>query len=116
MKKPDYVHAGIAHFDISGPEVERLGPFYSAVFGWKLDQKGPGYSLVETPDGSPNGAVSETPEASLTIGVTVEDLAATLKEVEAKGGKTVMPMTDNGWVKKAQIADVAGNILTLIEI
>jgi predicted enzyme related to lactoylglutathione lyase len=28
---------------------------------------------------------------------------------------TVMPVTDNGWVRKAQVADPAGNIITLIQ-
>jgi predicted enzyme related to lactoylglutathione lyase len=33
----------------------------------------------------------------------------------AEGGKVLLPKTDNGWVKKAQIADPAGNALTLIQ-
>ena len=33
----------------------------------------------------------------------------------AEGGRVVLPKVDNGWVKKAQIADPAGNVLTLIQ-
>jgi hypothetical protein len=33
----------------------------------------------------------------------------------AEGGDVVMPVTDNGWVRKAQVRDPAGNILTLIQ-
>lgn len=36
---------------------------------------GAGYTLIETPDGSPNGAIREAPAAELTLGVSVDDLA-----------------------------------------
>jgi len=41
----------IGHFDVSGPDIEQLGNFYSAVFGWQVDLKGSGYAMLKTPDG-----------------------------------------------------------------
>lgn len=111
-----FVDAGISHFDIAGPEAGVLGVFYKNVFGWKLDEKGPGYTLIETPGGGPNGAIVESEISTVTLGITVADLERTLKEVISSGGEIVMPITDNGWVKKAQFRDIAGNILTLIEL
>jgi predicted enzyme related to lactoylglutathione lyase len=106
---------GFGHFDIAGPDIAPLQAFYTRLFGWEVAPQGPGYALVATPDGSPNGALVETPTASLIFGVVVPDLDRALSLATAEGGAVVLPKTDNGWVKKAQIADPAGNLLTLIQ-
>jgi predicted enzyme related to lactoylglutathione lyase len=110
----------IGHFDVIGPDIEELGNFYSAVFGWQVDPKGPGFAMLKTPEGTPGGALVETTEfdqpASLTIGIVVSNLDQTLQVAESSGGKIVMPKTDNGWVKKARISDPAGNFVTLIQM
>jgi predicted enzyme related to lactoylglutathione lyase len=105
----------IAHFDISGPTFDRLRSFYSEVFGWTIAVRGPGYASVKTPMGSADGALLESEEAALTIGIAVPDLARSLEDAVAQGGSIAMPATDNGWVVKAQIVDPAGNRLTLIQ-
>jgi len=105
---------GIAHFDVFGPEPEALHEFYAGVFGWEIDIKGPGYALVRTPDGAPDGAVVEAEHGGLTVGVVVPDLDAAVAAAQAAGGVVVMPPTDNGWVVKAQVADPAGNRVSLI--
>lgn len=113
-RKP-HVPNGFGHFDIAGPELAPLSRFYSTLFGWDVTPRGPGYAMVATPEGGPNGAIVETPEASLVFGVVVPDLDGALKAAVAEGGSVVLDKTDNGWVKKAQIADPAGNLLTLIQ-
>jgi hypothetical protein len=111
----EHVVNGIAHFDVAGPELDPLARFYAEVFGWSVDVKGPGYALVGTPAGSADGALVEAPDASLTIGVVVDDVDAAIEAATGGGGSVLMPKTDNGWVVKAQVADPAGNPLTLIE-
>jgi predicted enzyme related to lactoylglutathione lyase len=106
---------GFGHFDIAGPDIAPLTSFYSALFGWEVTPQGPGYAMVATPGGGPNGALVETETASLTFGVVVPDLDRALALAASHGGSVVLPKTDNGWVKKAQIADPAGNTLTLIQ-
>lgn len=110
-----HVDNGIGHFDVAGPEIGSLKTFYAALFGWRIAERGPGYAMVETPEGSPNGALVEAESASLTVGIVVPDLAAVLQQAEQTGGLVAMPLTDNGWVKKAQVRDPAGNLLTLIQ-
>ena len=105
--------APIIHFDISGPDDEDLRGFYRDVFDWTVDDKGPGYALVETP--GLRGAVVEADAPSITLGVGVADLAAAVDSAVAHGAALVMPPTDNGWVTKAQIADPCGNVVTLIQ-
>ena len=110
-----HVLNGIGHFDVAGPELEPLARFYEGVFGWTVHPMGPGYSLVETPEGSPGGALVEAPDASLTVGVVVEDVDRALAAATTRGGTVVMPKTDNGFVVKAQVADPAGNAVTIIQ-
>lgn len=111
----DHIANGVGHFDIAGPDAEALGAFYAGVFGWRVDSKGPGYALVETPEGSPGGAIVEAEEAALTMGVVVPDLEASLRAAVGNGGAVAMDIVDNGWVKKAMIADPAGNRVTVIQ-
>jgi len=106
---------GIGHFDIAGPDLARLSTFYSSVLDWQVTPRGPGYAMLATPEGSPNGALVEAETAALTIGIVVPDLTAALTSAEQHGGSIAMPLTDNGWVKKAQVRDPAGNLLTLIQ-
>lgn len=106
---------GIGHFDIAGPDFGALQSFYSGVLGWQVTPRGPGYGMVVTPEGGPDGALVEAETASLTIGIVVPDLAAALAATQANGGAIAMPVLDNGWVKKAQVRDPAGNLITLIQ-
>lgn len=115
MPKPSHTLNAIGHFDVAGPDIEHLGHFYSAVFGWEVEPKGPGYAMLKTPKGTPRGAFVESDDPSLTIGIVVGDLDKALDIASRSGGTIVMPKTDNGWVKKAQISDPAGNCVTVIQ-
>ncbi|MEO1482760.1 MAG: VOC family protein [Myxococcota bacterium] len=106
----------LAHFEISGPDGTALRNFYESVLGWSVEEKGPGFSLVRTAGAGPDGAFVEAPEPAMNVGFTVADLSAAVAKAEASGGAVVMPVTDNGWVKKAKVRDVAGNTITLIEM
>jgi predicted enzyme related to lactoylglutathione lyase len=110
-----HVANGVGHFDVAGPDLASLGRFYAGVFGWKISSKGPGYALVETPVGAVNGAIVESQTAALTLGVVVPDLDKAVADAAWAGGGVLMPVTDNGWVKKAQVTDPAGNVITLIQ-
>jgi predicted enzyme related to lactoylglutathione lyase len=114
QRKPHTAN-GFGHFDIAGPDIAPLSRFYVTLFGWEVTPRGPGYAMVATPDGGPNGAIVEEPQPSLTFGVVVPDLDRALTMAAEGGGSVLLPKTDNGWVKKARIADPAGNVLTLIQ-
>lgn len=105
----------IVHFEFAAPYATPLHEFYNGLFGWPIKEMGPGYALIETPDGSPNGAVLEAPKPAVTLGESVTDLAAAVASAESLGGTIVMEPIDNGWVNKAQVSDPAGNVITLIQ-
>jgi uncharacterized protein len=104
----------IVHFDVSGPDEAALHQFYAGVLDWTVEPQGPGYALVRTPEGGPDGALVETEDAGLTLGVAVDDLEAAVARVADHGGAVLMPPTDNGWVRKAIVVDPAGNRISLI--
>ena len=112
---PAHTAFGIGHFDVTGPDLAALSPFYAQVFGWTVVPRGPGYAMLQTPPGTVQGALVEQPEAAITVGIVVPDLAAALARAKAQGGSVAMPITDNGWVRKAQLRDPAGNLWTVIE-
>ena len=105
----------IVHIDVAGPDEEAQRRFYAELFGWTVAPQGPGYALVSTPDGSPDGALVQADSGSVTFGVAVADLDAAVAQASRLGGGVVMPPTDNGWVVKAQVRDPAGNLVTLIQ-
>lgn len=111
----EHVHKAVGHFDIAGPDAERLGRFYGNVFDWRVEVAGPGYALVQTPEGTPGGAIVEGEEAGITMGVVVPDLDAVLAVAVAEGGGIAMQATDNGWVRKGMLVDPAGNRVTVIQ-
>jgi predicted enzyme related to lactoylglutathione lyase len=104
----------IVHFDVAGPDEAALQRFYSGVLDWRVESQGAGYALIRTPAGGPDGALVEGEDASLTLGVAVDDLEATVARVTEHGGEVLMPPTDNGWVTKALVLDPAGNRIALI--
>jgi predicted enzyme related to lactoylglutathione lyase len=110
-----YFNGGLVHFDVCGPDINSLERFYVGVLGWTAQRRGPGYAQLGTPLGGPDGALVESATASLTIGVAIANLASALDAAVVAGGLVTMPMTDNGWVVKAQVSDPAGNLLTLIQ-
>ena len=56
----------ILHVDILGGDEPSQHRFYAELFGWTVDPKGPGYALVHTPDGGPDGAPVEADAPAVT--------------------------------------------------
>jgi hypothetical protein len=101
--------APIVFFDIAGPDGAKQKSFYFDVFGWSTDAMG-------NIDGAGlNGALRQDPAAKI-IYLGVPDVAAALKQVEASGGKTVMPRFEvKGVVVIGLFTDPAGNSMGLVE-
>lgn len=102
--------APIVFFDIAGPDAAKLADFYSQVMGWSIDAGGviQGAGL--------GGALRQDPAAKV-IYIGVPDVTAALAQVEASGGKTVMPRFEvKGVVVLGLFADPAGNAMGFVEI
>ncbi len=104
--------ASIVFLDIAGPNRASLQTFYSTLFGW--DAAAAEFSIsVGTPL---TAAIREDPaEKRLYIGV--DDITATLEEVQALGGSVDKPRFEvPGVVILGLFKDPAGNPMGLVEM
>ena len=116
----------VVHFEIPFDDGERASTFYSEAFGWTLSSMPDmHYVLVTTgpsdqgPPGEPgfiNGGMLSRgePVTSTVVTVDVDDIDATLAEVERLGGATVRgkaAVGDMGY--SAYFTDSEGNLMGL---
>ncbi len=106
--------APIVHFDIAAPDNAKQQAFYAKVFGWSV---GPGGTMAIPVNGSTlSGALRPDP-ADKVIYIGVADITATLKDVDANGGKLDTPRFE---VKSVAVIglfrDPAGNRMGLVEL
>ena len=105
----------VVHFEIGCKDKEKTSAFYQQVFGWKIDS-GP-MGAIDT--GSAEGiaghvaALGHEPHQFTHFYIQTDDVAASLKQVEAKGGKTVVPAVAIPTGTFAWFADVEGNVAGL---
>jgi uncharacterized protein len=116
----------IVHFELPFDDEARAREFYGGLFGWDL-QSYPGmdYTMVSTgPTGEQgptepgfiNGGMGRRSDslAAPTVVVDVEDIDATLADVEARGGSVVeskSPVGEMGY--SAYFRDPEGNVVGL---
>jgi len=108
----------VTWFEISSSNASELHKFYSKVFGWKIETVDGGYGVVDSR--SEKGIAGGIGEAEgpnqVTFYIEVEDLEKYLKNVEANGGKTIVPVTEiPNMVTFAQFADPQGNVVGLFK-
>lgn len=111
------------HFEIPADQPERASVFYRDVFGWKF-QKWDGpmpYWLIKTGAegelGIDGGMMPrQAPGASTVNTIGVESIDATLKAIEARGGRTAVPkmaVPGVGWL--AYCVDTEGNTFGVLQ-
>lgn len=109
------------HFEILGKDGAKLQSFYSETFGWTIDSSNPAnYGIVDTGSGDrgiPGGvSAAERGEGWITFYIEVDDLEATLTEIEGAGGKTLAgPMQVPGGPRLAIFADPEGHTVGLVD-
>jgi uncharacterized protein len=113
----------IVHVEIPARDSEAAGQFYAQVFNWQLDNSAPNYLQFRTEGGPAGGFVSpgkagdtslEYKIGEVLIYLDSDDIDATLANVEAHGGTTVVPRTEiegHGWW--AVFTDPSGNKIGL---
>ena len=110
--------AHVIHVEVTGKDGAALQSFYSRVFGWEFDTNNPtGYGMYRSGEGvdSGIGAAQDGGSGLVTFYVHTEDPAATLKQVEALGGRVVMPLTEVApETTIALFADPEGHIVGLM--
>jgi predicted enzyme related to lactoylglutathione lyase len=110
--------AKLRHFAINAENVVRARGFYEQVFGWKFTPWGPpdfyqvhnaGEGLIGALQGRRDIAGTKMPGVEISFGV--DDIAATVKAIEANGGRILMaPFRIEGVGDLIFFADTEGNV------
>jgi predicted enzyme related to lactoylglutathione lyase len=123
----------VVHFEIPADDVDRAKNFYGSIFGWDLQTMPMGeseYTTVRTTavdeqtqlptePGAINGGMMQR-DARITtapvITIDVDGIDDSLKQIEDKGGSTVVPRTPiAGMGAFAYFKDSEGNVMGLWE-
>ncbi len=120
----------VVHFEIPAKDVKRASTFYKDVFGWwTTDMPGMEYMMLGGTKVSDKGEFSESgsinggmmkrskPFEHPIITISVDDIDASLKDIERKGGKTVRKRQDIGQNMgfTAYFEDTEGNLMGLYQ-
>jgi uncharacterized protein len=120
----------VGHFEIPADNTERARKFYSATFGWKMNQMPEmDYTMVNTgttdEKGMPkeagyiNGGIGKRggPLEHPVVTIIVDDLSAAIKKVEKNGGKIIQAKQEipggMGWT--SYFKDTEGNVVGLYQ-
>jgi predicted enzyme related to lactoylglutathione lyase len=119
----------LVHFAIHADDLQRAREFYARVFGWRFETFGgedmSGFCKIKNAAGEEPGLIGAMQHRRFNVlpqrvhgfecTVGVDDVDATLKAVEASGGKVLMPkapIPGVGWLGK--FADTEGNLVCVI--
>ncbi len=109
----------VVHFEILGKDAKNLQDFYSDLFGWHINNNNLiNYGEVDTgsESGIGGGIGLAQGENHVTFYIQVDDPQAHLDKIEAKGGRTVVPVTEiPDMVTFALFADPEGNVVGLVK-
>jgi hypothetical protein len=115
----------VVHFEVMAQDRKQLMPFYTGLFGWKIDADNPmGYGVIAHSDNYSNGGVGigggifgDMPagQDGVTFYVEVDDIEATLQQAEKLGGKRLMGPDQTGGPKFGHLLDPEGHWIGLFE-
>jgi uncharacterized protein len=116
----------VVHFEVMAQDHKKLTPFYTKLFGWKIDADNPmGYGVIAHSDnyskggaGIGGGIFGDMPpgQDGVTFYVEVDDIEATLKQAEALGGTRLMgPETAEGGPTFGHLHDPEGHWIGLFQ-
>ncbi len=88
----------VVHVEVRGLESDRLRDFYEEVFGWRRNEELSigNYSVAELGEGLLTAGIGPVPDwsaRSAKFYIQVEDIDETMEQIEAAGGRAVMPRT-----------------------
>ena len=87
----------VVHFEIGTRRSDQANKFYSTLFGWDIRSHGPALMIATGCAEGIQGNISQPetePKNYVTIYVQVNDIAASLKQVEELGGKVLVPASE----------------------
>jgi len=116
----------VVHFEVMAQDRQRVMSFFSELFGWKIDTDNPmGYGVIAHSDNYSKGGIGigggifgDMPagQDGVTFYVEVDDIEATLTQVEKLGGQRLMgPETAEGGPTFGHLLDPEGHWVGLFQ-
>ena len=106
-------HGKICYLEIPAISARASADFYSTIFGWKIRERGDGQLAFDDAGGVSGSWMAENdraPDERTRTYIMVDDIAATLRQIECHGGRVLTPRTDIASDSAIAIfADPAGN-------
>lgn len=99
----------IDYVEFPGQDLAATKAFYSAAFGWKFTDYGPGYTAFE--EGADGGFNAEDGRTKPLVILYAHDLEAMLAKVEAAGGTITREILSFPGGRRFHFRDPAGNEL-----
>jgi predicted enzyme related to lactoylglutathione lyase len=109
----------VIHVEVLGKDAKALQGFYGDVFGWSFDTDNPtGYGMFDGEGDGIGGGIGPSNDGGaghVTFYVHTDDAAETLRTVEARGGRVLMPLTEVApGTTIALFADPEGHVVGLM--
>jgi predicted enzyme related to lactoylglutathione lyase len=113
-------HGKICYLEIPANRAEDAAAFYSGIFGWQVRQRGDGNLAFDDSGGVSGTWVKDTDRTSdehTRVYIMVDNIAESLNQIQAAGGRVLTPRTEIGpkMGAFAAFADPVGNEFGLYE-
>jgi len=116
----------VVHFEVMAQDRAKLTAFYAELFGWQIGTDNPlGYGVISHDDNHSTGGIGigggiygdvEPDYSGVTFYVEVDDVEATLQQVEALGGTRLMgPEQFEGGPRFGHLRDPEGHWVGLFQ-
>ena len=88
----------LVYWEIPSTDVQKTSDFLASLFGWTMTPSTDDYMMFHTGDGPPGGIekTDAEPPRGVRTYVHVEDITATLADVERLGGTVIQAKTQIG--------------------
>jgi predicted enzyme related to lactoylglutathione lyase len=108
-------HHAVDYIEFAVRDIGAAKRFYTAAFGWTFTDYGPEYAGIQGPDGEVGGLrqATEVRTGGPLVVLYSTDLAASLKAVQAAGGKVVQEPFAFPGGRRFQFLDPSGNELAV---
>ena len=105
----------VVHFEIGCKDKARIAEFYAKTFGWSVETGPMGGINTGTVEGIQGhiASLGHEPHQFTHFYIATEDVGASLENVEAAGGKTIVPPVQIPTGTFAWFADPEGNTVGL---
>lgn len=111
----NHIHHGIDYIEFTVSDLEKAKKFYQAAFGWKFKDYGTSYAGIQKDGGEAGGLLldSKVNTGGPLVILYSNDLAASLAQVVAAGGKITKELFSFPGGRRFQFTDPSGNELAV---